>query len=386
MKKIGIIIQMLSGGGAERTAANLSIDLSKKYEVHLIVFDCSSITYKHGGVLHCLGLPAKQSLISKIATIFKRIKAVQNIKKQYDLDATISLMQGANIVNIFSKYNDKVVISERNLISFFIKNPLDKLLEILVLKKADCIVALSEVVRKDLIKTFSTNPDKIVTIYNSVDLNKFRLDTVIKRDETKPVFVTMGRLTMQKAQWHLFKAMTSVVKTLPDAKLIVLGKGELLEEYKKYVRLLNIENNIEFLGFQADPHNYIISADAFVFSSMVEGLGSVILEALACGKAIISTDCDAGPREILAPDTNPLTKTKTMEIAKYGILVPTTENDKFDINDTFISPEEQILADAMIRIIQDVELKEKYEIKSKERIVDFMPSVITKQWIETLNR
>ncbi len=381
MKKIGVIIQMLSGGGAERTAANMSIDLSSIYEVHLIVFDGSQSTYKHGGIVHDLNLPASSGIASKFITLIKRIKAVKKIKKDEDLYCTISLMEGANLVNIFSRYHDKIVISERNLISFFVKSKAHRWLEMFLLREADYTVSLSEVVRRDLIKSFNADPSKVVTIYNSVDTEKFRKSVVDGSDEYNfPYIVTMGRLTEQKAQWHIFRAFSKVIEKHPEYKLLVLGKGELEESYQQFIKFLGIENNVKLLGFKPNPHEIIRNSKYFVFTSMVEGLGSVLLEALACGKAIISTDCDAGPREILAPDTDAVKKTSVVEYAKYGILVPTTAGDHFDENQKDLSKEEKQLVEAMLRLIEDDELRILYEHNTNERMKDFSPRVITEQW------
>ena len=84
MKNIGIIIQKLKNGGAERAAANLSIDLSEKYNVYLIVFDSTDITYKYAGNLIDLKLPPQKSIFGKLRYMIKRISKVKKIKKQYN--------------------------------------------------------------------------------------------------------------------------------------------------------------------------------------------------------------------------------------------------------------------------------------------------------------
>ena len=67
---------------------------------------------------------------------------------------------------------------------------------------------------------------------------------------------------------------------------------------------LNLENNIKLVGFVNNPYDYMKKSDIFVFPSLYEGLGNSILEALACGLPIISSDCECGPREILSPKTD----------------------------------------------------------------------------------
>lgn len=385
-KKIAIIIQMLSGGGAERTAANMSIDLSKDYEVHLIVFDGSQTTYKHGGVVHDLQLPATTSNLSKIVTLIKRIGAVKRIKREEGIECAISLMEGANLVNILSKGKERVIVSERNLISFFIKGRIHKQLEKYIYRKSDCIVTLSEVVRNDLISNFGVNSQKVITIYNSVDPSKFLFSNIGESaiNQYKPYMVTMGRLTEQKAQWHIIRAFSYISNKYPEYSLLILGKGELRESYEQYISKIGLENRIKLLGFQPNPHTIIANAQFFVFSSMVEGLGSVILEALACGIPVISTDCDAGPREILSPETDVNLKTKDVEYAKYGILTPITINDHFDEKVVTLSKEEIYLSEAMEALINDDNMRHMYCNKARERAAYFSPEAVEKRWREVI--
>lgn len=382
MKKIGIIVQMLSGGGAERAAANMSIDLSEFYDVHLMVFDCRNVTYKYGGTLHDIGLPASSNGLGKILHFFKRLMKVKKIKKTEKFDAVISLMEGANLVNVFTKQGETTIISERNIMSVLAASKLHRFLERLTLKKADSVVALSNGVKEDLIKNFGIGRKKVTTIYNSVDVEKFGKirEGVGTSDPDAPEIVTMGRLTKQKAQWHIFRAFGKVLKKYPKAKLTVLGDGELKQDFVKFIDALGISESVEFKGFMKNPHQIIRDADIFVFSSMVEGLANVILEALACGKAVVSTDCDAGPREILAPSTPALYRTKGIELGEYGILVPTTPNDSFDPANLTPSREEEMLADAMLRLIEDKDLRDRYEKLAPIRVKDFSPSKIIDDW------
>jgi N-acetylgalactosamine-N,N'-diacetylbacillosaminyl-diphospho-undecaprenol 4-alpha-N-acetylgalactosaminyltransferase len=299
----------------------------------------------------------------------------------------LSLLAGANLVNVLSRQKERVIVSERTLTSFFIKSIWEVALEKFILRKADCVVALSEVVRLDLIQKFKIDKNKVVTIYNSVALDKFCFDSSVEeRDQDSPLIVTMGRLTHQKAQWHLFRAFPQVLKVFPGARLVVLGQGQLRDAYGDFLQKLGIDRQTELKGFLPNPHSVIRTADVFAFTSMVEGLGNALLEALACGKAVVSTDCDAGPREILAPETNPLTKTKIIEYAQYGVLVPATSNDVFDRNVIAPSQEETLLAEAIIRLLEDRSLRRRYEEKARERVADFSPAVITHGWVDVIEK
>lgn len=382
MKKVAIIVQSLKGGGAERTAANMSIDLSSKFDVHLIVFDTEDISYKYGGTLHSLNMPPRDGYLNKLLQIRKRCAAVKRLKKEHAFDCCISLMEGANFVNVLTKKNERIIVSERNLISYFVKGGLHKAMTKYIHRKADAVVSLSEVVRRDLIKCFGDNPEKVVTIYNSVDVSKFSLPEAEPMVE-KPYIVTMGRLTSQKAQWHIIRAFSKVASANPQYKLVLLGDGELRKQLEELTQTLGISDKVVFMGYQKNPHAIVKNAEFFVFSSVVEGLGSVLLEALACGKAIISSDCDAGPREILAPSTDIEKKTDVIEYGDYGILVPVESDNNFSPQASLLTEKENILSSAIETLINNIPLRHKYEDNAKVRINDFSPEKITEEW-ETL--
>lgn len=384
MDTVAIIIQKLSGGGAERVAANLSFELSSSYDVKIIVFDASDATYQTGGELLDIKLPPRRSKLGQMINIVNRTIKVKRIKRKYNIKCSISLMEGANIVNILSKQRDRVIISERNLTSFFLKGAIAKIREKFITHKADKIVSLSELVRQDLIDNFNVPKEKVQTIYNSVDgdklSNKPIQDEVFHFDQSVRYIVSIGRLTYQKGQWHLLKAFKYVKESLPNTKLLLLGEGELRAQLQQFACKLGLEKDVIFLGYCKNPHSIIKNADVFAFSSIVEGLGNVLLEAMACGLPVVSTDCDAGPREIIAPKTNPSTKTKTIEMADYGILTPVFGSSQFDDNDTVLSNEEKLLGDALLKVLQDTELRNHYANMSILRAKDFNPNEIKRQW------
>ena len=109
MKNIAIIVPTLNKGGAERVAANMSIEFSKHYNVYTIVHDGRDIIYPYGGKLIDLALPPASSVPGKILTILKRIKALRKIKKDYAIDVSISHLPPSNYANIFSRRKEKVI-------------------------------------------------------------------------------------------------------------------------------------------------------------------------------------------------------------------------------------------------------------------------------------
>ena len=380
MKNIGIIVKSLNDGGAERAAANLSKDLSEKYNVYLILFDITQIAYPYSGTIIDLKAPPTNSKIKKIYYTIKRILKVRKIKRKYNFKATISFMLNANIINVLTKQKDKVITSVRNTMSEQTKTKLEKKLIIWTGKKADMTVSLSNGVRDDLIENFGYEPSKIVTIYNSCDKNFFtrenkELDIKLKKiDYNNPVFVMTGRHTYQKGQWHALRAISIVKHKYPYIKLLFFGEGELTKDLKVYCKKLKIDNNVEFMGYVKNYHNALNNATAFLFPSLFEGLGNVLLEALACGVPIISTNCPFGPKEILNP--NGTESNNNFTFGEYGILTPNFSKNEFNVNDTILEKTDYVFANAMIELIENTNEKNKYERKSIERAKDFLPEKI----------
>ncbi len=123
-----------------------------------------------------------------------------------------------------------------------------------------------------------------------------------------PVFLAVGRLARQKDYPTLIGAFHQL-RQHHQAKLIILGEGELREQLEALIAELSLTEDVLLLGFQANPYAYMSRAKAFILASRWETFGMVLVEALACGCPVISTDCNYGPREILGDGV-------------YGTLVP----------------------------------------------------------------
>lgn len=391
-KNVAIIVQKLHGGGAERTASNLSVILHKCYNIHLIVFDGADIKYPYEGVLHDLKLPPAKGVIGKLRNMARRCKLTKKIKKEENIAASISLMEGANLVNVLSKRKERVISSVRIQMSesranTWVQKKWNLLQMRLIASKSDYIVALSKGVEKDLVENFSVPLKKAVTIYNPCDGNmlKQKAEVHFKDAETlsENSVITMGRLTEQKGQWHLIRAFSEIVRTVPDAVLYILGEGPLEEQLRELVSDLELDTKIVFLGFVEAPHAYIMRSKVFVFPSLFEGLGNVILEALACGTPVISSDCFSGPREILAPGTQVRGELNGCEYAQFGILTSVCGNAQFNASDP-LTPEEKQIVDSVEHILTDAKLRNRYHDAALKRVQDFSPERIMREWISVI--
>ena len=176
------------------------------------------------------------------------------------------------------------------------------------------IVAVSEGVADDMVDCTGIRRDRITVIPNPVVTPSLAARAAAPLDHpwfakgAPPVYVTAGRLVPQKDHMTLLRAF-ALHRRLRSARLLILGEGPLHAELEGEAGRLGILADVRFEGFVANPLPYVTRAAAFVLSSVHEGFGNVLVEALACGTPVISTDCPHGPAEIL-------------ENGAWGVLVP----------------------------------------------------------------
>jgi glycosyltransferase involved in cell wall biosynthesis len=183
-----------------------------------------------------------------------------------------------------------------------------------VIPRMDHVVAISKVVKRDLVENFDIDASLIQVAYNPVvsdavlEKQAESVDHPWFENRESPIAISVGRLTEQKNYPLLFRAFAQVRQKRP-LRLIVLGEGEQRESLKHLASELGIEEDVSMPGFVENPYPYMREADLFLLSSKWEGLPNVLVEALATNCQIVSTDCPGGPKEVL-------------QEGRYGRLVP----------------------------------------------------------------
>jgi glycosyltransferase involved in cell wall biosynthesis len=180
--------------------------------------------------------------------------------------------------------------------------------------EADRIIAVSRGVADDLRTLVGLPPELVTTVYNPVVDSELAKKAEAPIDHpwfmpgAPPVIIAVGRLTEQKDFPTLLQAFAQV-RAQRQAWLLLLGEGELRRKLEALVRELGVDQDVSLPGFASNPFAYMARAAVFVLSSTYEGLPGVLIQALACGCPVVSTDCPSGPAEIL-------------ENGQYGRLVP----------------------------------------------------------------
>lgn len=229
----------------------------------------------------------------------------------------------------------RLVISERNTVSVDMTNMKSRSIRMArwlarrLYRKADGIIAVSRGVADDLVTFFDLPPERIRVVNNPV-VTPYLLRQAEEppadpwfRDADRPVILGIGKLWPQKDFDTLIRAFAHLRQRRP-ARLVILGEGAERARLTALVRDLNLDGDVALPGFAQNPYSYMARASLFALSSRWEGSPNVLVEAMACGTPVVSTDCPSGPDEIL-------------EGGRYGPLVPIGDAER--------------LAEAMARLL-----------------------------------
>jgi glycosyltransferase involved in cell wall biosynthesis len=209
----------------------------------------------------------------------------------------------------------------------------------------DRVIVLSQGAADDLVAHVPSIASKIRVIYNAgVDdglaaLAAQPIDAVPPR----PLIVACGRLAPQKGYPDLLDAFTGLRREL-GAHLWIVGEGPQRAELERTIAARGLGDVVRLLGFQKNPYAYMAAADVFVLSSLYEGFGNVIVEAMATGRPVVSTDGPSGPAEIITDGEN-------------GLLVPVSDAPA--------------LASAIRRVLTDPALAQRLGAAGRRRADDF---------------
>jgi glycosyltransferase involved in cell wall biosynthesis len=359
--RISIFLQSLQLGGAERTMLTLADGLSRNgCQVDLL------LVVKRGELLdevprtvrlielgtvsrsmllpHLVGLPMRTlRLFLPVLLKNRQPKVVRSLPKlirylrSAEPDALLTTLPNNNLVAVWAKWlcrpRTRIVLCEGNTtskeVSACAPNPFDRKWPIFIKQwypRADGIVAVSDGVASDLSQVSELPRERITTVFNGVDLH--RLDQLAAspvadpwfEGDAPPVLLAAGRLAPQKDFPNLLKAFARV-RSRCGVRLVILGEGPERARLESLAADLGIAADVKMPGAVLNPFSYMARARLFVLSSAWEGLPTVLLEALACGCPVVSTDCPSGPTEILDGGAfGPLVRVGDDEALAEGII------------------------------------------------------------------
>ncbi|MDH5587894.1 MAG: glycosyltransferase [Nitrospirota bacterium] len=229
-------------------------------------------------------------------------------------DALLSAKTHANLVAIWARkiaaVQTRVVVSERSTLSTVIRKskkwrwrfvlPLLRM----VYSQADRVITVSRGVTDDVSSCTGLSQERITTIYNPLLTEHINAQSILPvphpwfHEEGIPVILGVGRLVPAKDFPTLLKAFAHIRAKQP-ARLVILGEGRERQTLEKLATDLGIDSDLSLPGFADNPYAFMSRASVFVLSSMLEGLPNALIEALACGCPVVSTNCRSGPQEIL---------------------------------------------------------------------------------------
>lgn len=335
--EIGIFIPSLRGGGAERAMVALANGFAcRGFRVDLVLADARGVfrdEVSEAVRIVDLGSGRMSSSVFKLAAYLRRERP----------KVLLSAMTHVNLTAIWARsiafVDTRLVISERSTFSQALKGLGTRRFSAWLMPKlvrlgypwADAVVSVSRGVQEDLLRHVALPYELTHVVYNPVvdDALSQRAAEPIAHPwfspGAPPVILAVGRLTEAK-NFPLMIRTFARVRAERECRLMILGEGSLRLPLESLVKDLGLEQCVALPGFVDNPLPFMRQAAVFVLSSSWEGLPAVLIQAMACGCRVVSTDCPSGPREIL-------------EDGRWGTLVPVGD--------------EAALAEAIMRSLDD---------------------------------
>ena len=332
-------------GGVGVHIHTLSKELIKQgHEVYVITYphpDLKDIDGIHVIGTSGLNIPGIRGLMFKI----NAKKALEKLVNEVDIDIIHGhylFPAGAAACEVGSKHNIKTYVTAHgsDMFEMYKKQSFMRPFIKKVLKKADVVFAVSNALKQEILSTKVSGIESKTRLYwNSVDINKFSKDNKnLLESNGKPIVLFVGNIIKRKNVNLILEAKK---ESNVEYEVVVVGDGPLLNDLKNNVEKENIPD-VRFLGSRPDVENIIPGCDVLVLPSFSESFGLVLIEALACEKAVIGSDV-GGISEIITDDV--------------GLLI--NPNDA------------STLASAIDKVIGDDEFRQNLSSNARKRAIDF---------------
>jgi glycosyltransferase involved in cell wall biosynthesis len=321
-KTITFVLPALGAGGAESVMITLANNLVLKYNVYFVVgllegefkdLLSPKITIKN------LNVKRFSSAVIPLSIFLRKIRP----------DAVLSTLIYTNIITTLSfklsGIKGRLILREATTPSKVLKQKswIFNVLYKWAYNYTTKIIAVSQGVKDDMISNIGISPNKIEVVGNPIisdDIKRKSEENLEHRfiQDKKPLLVTVGKVSEAKDYTTLLRSF-KILNEMVDCNLLIVGNTNV--DLKLYAGLIEIvygnnqEDKVDFVGYNSNPFSYMKQATVFVLSSIREGLPGALIQALYLNGNVVSTDCESGPKEILAN-------------GKYGRLVPIKDPDK----------------------------------------------------------
>jgi glycosyltransferase involved in cell wall biosynthesis len=318
IEKIAVFLPALNGGGAELCMLKLAGGLADQGN------DVDLVLAKAVGPWMAQIPPSVRLVDLKARSTSSCLIALAHYLRSAKPVAMVAALERANLAALVAKClagsKTRIAITIHNTLSVdwrnaaTVKHRITRLFAKWMYQYADEIIAVSKGAAEDLAVALKMPRHRIHVIYNPLihgqlfEDAKAALDHDWYRHDRPPVVISIGRLAPQKNYELLIRAFRKVRDRGP-AHLVILGEGPERARLTALVHDLGLTEDVTLPGFIDNPYAYLARSTVYALSSAWEGLPSVLVEALACGLPVVSTDCPSGPRELLAD-------------GKFGRLVP----------------------------------------------------------------
>ena len=364
-KYVAVYMHTLYNGGVERVMFNLIqgfLDRGIRVDLVLDFLDYSPFEslLPEGTRVVRLGASSTLQRLPKLVGYLRREKP----------DAVLSATHFANetacVAKVLAGSKTRLVLTEHTNLSADIVDSMGKIRPRLLpittrwlYPLADEVIAVSDGVAEDMCRVSGLARERVTTVYNPIDFRnlaamaKEPLDQPWFGEGEPPVILAIGRLEVQKNFPNLLRAF-ALVKAKRAAKLIILGEGSLRNSLTALVKEMGLEGDVSLPGFVGNPAGYMAKAAVFAMSSSWEGMPVALIEALALGTPVVSTNCPSGPAEIL-------------DGGKYGELVPMDDSEA--------------LAGAILRVFAGEK-----RVVAGEWLARFDSNTITERYLELMSQ
>lgn len=355
MKKCLLLIPRMGNGGAERVMATIANNLCGYDEVRIVTLTDNQCFYKLKDQVNVVGLGQSVNRKNKATLLFSTIMggtkvffSFRGLVNDWKPDVVLSFLQSANAIAILNKVlggKFRLVVSER--CDPTVRSEINKWFEYHFYKKADAIVCQSNMAAD----FFGDDSQRKIHIIQ----NPISSDAIpdLYQGQRRKVVVGVGRLDGQKNFQMLIKAFSRLPEKFSDYKLEIYGGGNQENLLRQLIVELKVEEKVKLMGIKPNVMHYISDVALYVMSSNYEGFPNALVEAMATGIPVISTDFPTGvARELIGK--------------KNGMVVPVGDEDA--------------LLDAMIKMLSDENKWDEISLANRELLAILSEENVMKKW------